>query len=262
MAEEAPKKTETITREELRRYKGTASLVFIGDGTDQDWDIVEVNVDGDPTQTWDEGEDDFGFSKGLLVGPGTASNFNLITAWEASGDGSKPEFSWSNTNSGFGINKPLYLDGVAYPQPDWTYFRVYKSAAQINLPDATTTQIQFDGIDFDLRSEFDETTNFEFVADQDGLYEFGTCVSISSLTSSDRYTVKFYKNGVEEAELDKFEQSASGTGNAGNTILIELSAGVTIDVRITLFGTAGAADVVTGRTKTWFWGRKLRAKVT
>lgn len=55
--------TNTITREELRRYKGTASLLYIGDGQDQDWDIVEVDVTGDPKIIWNELADAFDFSK-------------------------------------------------------------------------------------------------------------------------------------------------------------------------------------------------------
>lgn len=58
------------------------AMLMFGEGTDQDWNMVMVDVTGTPTLSWDESEDMFSLSKGLTVqdGNGLVVGHNAQTA--------------------------------------------------------------------------------------------------------------------------------------------------------------------------------------
>ena len=150
--------------------------------------------------------------------------------------------------------------GDPFERTDWTCFRVYLNVSMTSLANATEHRVKLDSKDFDLRSEFN-TTLWEFVADQDGIYEFGGTISIGNLTSLDNVTGSVWLNGSFEASLDQSESTGTSGGAVGNACLVELDAGDKIHLNYRIANSAGGSSISSGRVNTFFWGKKIRNRI-
>lgn len=157
----------------------------------------------------------------------------------------------------------IKLDGVAYLQPDWTSFFAYETAADDDITDGSAQKTLIDTIDFDLRGEFNISTN-TFTADQGGIYEFGGSVRFSGVTAGMR---GFMSLNIETVSVVRMFghfviHGAEQGGAQGGSVIIELNAGDDVYLEHTLFGSGGTADMSVGIERVYFWGKKIRERIT
>lgn len=128
------------------------------------------------------------------------------------------------------------------------YARVFLSAQQSDLTDATWAKINLNTIDKDLGLNFD-TTAFKFVVPVTGLYEIIGSIQYTNVVADKRYMTAIYKNGVSIREV-------SGHASLVANLTVECSEKVFLleDDEIELYGQAEAGvstvDVVSGSKAT------------
>lgn len=123
-------------------------------------------------------------------------------------------------------------------------FSVYRNAAWTSA-NASFGKVQFDTKRFDTNSNFDNVTNFRYVAPVAGFYQFNARAG-SSQTQDTLNEIAFYKNGVELT--DGFVGNTGGAGTQTWMVsisdLIQLAAGDYIEVFFLASGGAGATGSV------------------
>jgi len=108
--------------------------------------------------------------------------------------------------------------------------RAYESTAQAAIATATWTQVNFNSVQFDEKSEFDAATNYRFTAKAEGYYQVNARVEFdfSAATDADDYSYVSLAIYVSGAEYSRGNQL--GLKGAGTTFLRNNNAPVISDV--------------------------------
>lgn len=128
------------------------------------------------------------------------------------------------------------------------YARVYLSAQQSDLADATWTKINLNTVDKDLGLNFD-TATFKFIVPVTGLYEIIGSVQFVNVVTAKRYMTAIYKNGSSIREV-------SGHASLNAPLTVECNERVFLqeDDEVELYAQAEAGvstvDVVSGSKAT------------
>ena len=127
-------------------------------------------------------------SKKLQVGTDASASNNFTIYQPATPDGTL-RIGVGNADSPTEVGQ-FNANGYKPQQP--VIFRANRSAAQ-TISTATYTKVQFNNVDFDTNSNYDNTTNYRFTPTVAGYYLINSLVSITSAT----YMVftNIYKNG-------------------------------------------------------------------
>lgn len=127
-------------------------------------------------------------SKKLQVGTDASASNNFTIYQPATPDGTL-RIGVGNADSPTEVGQ-FNANGYKPQQP--VIFRANRSAAQ-TISTATYTKVQFNNVDFDTNSNYDNTTNYRFTPTVAGYYLINSLVSINSAT----YMVftNIYKNG-------------------------------------------------------------------
>lgn len=92
--------------------------------------------------------------------------------------------------------------------------RAYRSSSQA-ITTATTTKVQLDTETYDVGENFDNATNYRFVAPVDGYYFVSGLVTLGSLKDGGTLTVTIQKNGTIHAN---FTNTMGVAGTAAGTV--------------------------------------------
>jgi hypothetical protein len=133
-------------------------------------------------------------------------------------------------------------------------FSVYRNASQ-GLTTNANTKINFDTEVWDTGSDFDNATNFRFVAPRDGFYHFSWEADITS-TSGAVFITMLYKNGAEYKRGSRTTLAGAGTAGSTSSGQMQMSAGDYAEV----YGYASAGTVTLGVgfvATTWFDGYRM-----
>lgn len=91
--------------------------------------------------------------------------------------------------------------------------RVYLSADQLNIVNATATKILFNTEDWDFGNDFDAVTNNRFVAPVSGYYYISASLCYTAMITNRLHYIKVYKNGTGGTLLlQDFRDIALGSG--------------------------------------------------
>lgn len=131
-----------------------------------------------------------------------------------------------------------------------TAFRAYRSGSDQTMTSSTSTKIQFNAVDYDLGNNFDETTEYAFIAPYDGVYHFAAGARIRSGGSGTRTFINIYKNG---AKLMGGTDYGAQAVQAAATDVVQLEAGdeITIEAFVVAASNPGIQQ---GIDNTWFSG--------
>lgn len=108
---------------------------------------------------------------------------------------SQPSVSWVAGSE----TTPIY-DAIR------TAFRAGLSVAQ-SIPASTITKVQFNSEAFDIRSEYDNTTNFRWICQIPGIYNVKAQVRFNAMATGVAVQIYLRKNNADFANI---QQSASG----------------------------------------------------
>ena len=96
-------------------------------------------------------------------------------------------------------------------------FRVYRSADQTGISDATITKVQFDAEEFDIGGYYDNSTNYRYTPLIAGYYFFVSVIQVSG-TGIDQITNNLQKNGTA-ISWNTIMNSDSGAGYSGSSVM-------------------------------------------
>lgn len=154
---------------------------------------------------------------------------------------------WKNLRSLAGVKaqEPTFIGTITNLEN--SQFSAAVSTAQ-SLTAGTFDTIQFDTVFVDNQNEFD-TSNFQFVSKNSGVYLFSIAITTSGNADGDFNSLSINKNGSEDSRPFQFKTGGSGTMTAHASQLVFVSGGDVIEIR--LF-TSSATTVVNSGTRT-FW---------
>lgn len=132
-----------------------------------------------------------------------------------------------------------------------SYFRAYRGSTQ-NLPNTTETKIQFNTETYDNDADYDNATNYQFTAPEDGLYSFSTTLKVT-LGAVGSCECRIYVNSTMIQSDSKYFPSA-GTVFNHCSATTKLSASDTVEIRA-YQGTGFAATIQA--TDTVFEGAEM-----
>ena len=122
-------------------------------------------------------------------------------------------------------------------------FSVYRNGA-CTTPGATFGKVAFDTKEFDTGSNFDNTTNYRFIAPVGGFYQLNTSVGTGGNVT--RLIVSLFKNGVEVKRLYDSGGISGNPAAGGGACLMQLSANDYVEVFIfTSSAVTGAGNLIT-----------------
>ena len=96
-------------------------------------------------------------------------------------------------------------------------FRVYRSADQTGISDATITKVQFDAEEFDIGGYYDNSTNYRYTPLIAGYYFFVSVIQVTG-TGIDQITNNLQKNGTA-ISWNTIMNSDSGAGYSGSSVM-------------------------------------------
>tara|TARA_B100000282_G_scaffold114401_1_gene81257 strand:- start:487 stop:1461 length:975 start_codon:yes stop_codon:yes gene_type:complete len=96
-------------------------------------------------------------------------------------------------------------------------FRVYRSADQTGISDASITKVQFDAEEFDVGGYYDNSTNYRYTPLIAGYYFFVSVIQVSG-TGIDQITNNLQKNGTA-ISWNTIMNSDSGAGYSGSSVM-------------------------------------------
>lgn len=184
---------------------------------------------------------------GNLPNPGMVfSPFDILTAEEMNDLVANIESLATGSGIGDGaLDTNAYKDGSVTPAKisNPYKFRAYRSSAH-NFTNAWT-KIPFNAESFDLNNDYDNSTNFRYVAPMTGYYRFNARASTSQSSGTNRLLISLYKNGVEASRgTDVFAGYFNGS-TVGD--LMYLTDGDYVEVFALANGTI-AADIISSVT--------------
>ena len=172
------------------------------------------------------------------------------------------------TNSEFQIGNPT-TTGYAFPTTDGTANQILTTDGngQLSFQNNTnsyslvratlsadqtlvsgTQKLAFSSIDFDLNNEFD-TTNNEFVANNDGYYKIEALFSTDNQSNTTSYTLLIYINGTI---YQRVQENHSGNGRVTRQIsaIANLAANDTVHIEVETTGTGAGTSILSNNTRT------------
>ena len=96
-------------------------------------------------------------------------------------------------------------------------FRVYRSADQTGISDASITKVQFDAEEFDVGGYYDNSTNYRYTPLIAGYYFFVSVIQVAG-TGIDQITNNLQKNGTA-ISWNTIMNSDSGAGYSGSSVM-------------------------------------------
>jgi len=130
--------------------------------------------------------------------------------------------------------------------------RAVRSGSHQSISGSTVTKVQLNGEIFDKGDNFDSTTNFEYIAPADGIYDVRASIGYENAPPGIEMHCRIHVNGYVENYGRLTNETASTTYDIEVTIFdtLELSEGDAVDLRA--YHTNGSAlDVVHSDQKTF-----------
>lgn len=109
--------------------------------------------------------------------------------------------------------------------------RAYRNTSGQAISANTVTKVQFNAEDYDVQSEFDSSTNYNFTATATGKYLVSSNVFVNTATANDVVQIYIYRNGSEHSTA-AYVIPASGGINMQIVDILNLSASDVIDIRV------------------------------
>jgi len=109
--------------------------------------------------------------------------------------------------------------------------RVYLGSNQGGIAQNVVTRINFDTEDFDLRSEYDNSTNYCFTVKKDGYYFIHANVHMTCTSADEIYNIYIYKNGSNHSRNTIHSARASNL-TLKVTDVIKLARDDYVDIRV------------------------------
>ena len=136
--------------------------------------------------------------------------------------------------------------------------RVYNSANQENLTDATWNKLSLNTRSYDLGGNWD-TTNFKFTAPVTGLYKIsGQCTFVdNSVITASKYALRILKNGATESVIAFVHSSNVHELSIPINDELFLNEGDYIEFYVNLSVGANTVDVLAGTNVTYFLMRLI-----
>lgn len=172
------------------------------------------------------------------------------TAWSVVANEQPSTSKWNllgsndaSFNNGSGIaSLDLSVSALSNPYK----FSAYKTANQ-TATGSSTVKVTFETEEFDTNSNYDNVTNYRYVAPVTGFYWFNTMMYIESASTT--CIPKFYKNGSALKQAGFISNTTNSDIIVGGSVMLSLSAADYIEIFITNTGAsktiAGTADVAT-----------------
>ena len=131
-------------------------------------------------------------------------------------------------------------------------FLARRTTDQSGIVTATTTKVQFATETYDLGGNFDNATNYNFVAPYDGIYHFSWSTCMDSVGTI--YYSMLYINGSLYTSEFRFSNAVTDDLSSGGSCTVQMTAGQTADVRVqhnaganrSLLGTTAGANYFSG----------------
>ncbi len=151
--------------------------------------------------------------------------------------------SWDNTNGRWICSGP-------------TAARAYRNTSTQSIPSLTYTKVQLNAETFDLKSEFDSTTNYRYTATQAGIYRVSAAARILAPAVGDGLEVAIYVNGaIHSSGVNNTASTASS--NTSMSDLVQLSANDYVEMYV-LHSNGAAKNLDFGSNKTYFAIEKIK----
>jgi hypothetical protein len=119
-------------------------------------------------------------------------------------------------------------------------FAVHRGSAQ-NVGSAAT-KVQFETEEFDSNSNYDNATNYRYVAPVDGFYQINFSITTTSAGSGTNITVYLYKNG-SSIWLQNVDANAGNSPGVTHSKVYQLTAADYLEVFVATSVAAKALDV-------------------
>ena len=131
-------------------------------------------------------------------------------------------------------------------------FLARRTTDQSGIVTGTTTKVQFATETYDLGGNFDNATNYNFVAPYDGIYHFSWSTCMDSIGTI--YYSMLYINGSLYTSEFRFSNAVTDDLSSGGSCTVQMTAGQTADVRVqhnaganrSLLGTTAGANYFSG----------------
>lgn len=134
-------------------------------------------------------------------------------------------------------------------------FSARRTAVQ-SVPYNTPTKIEFNVEDYDNNSEYDHVTNFLWTCKNNGIWNFGSCMSISSLIDTTTITLEAFLNGSTLVLVDSRKQGEAGKGFVNISGDVPVVVNDTIEIKITFNKNTGNKNSGT-EAGCRFWGHRV-----
>ena len=149
----------------------------------------------------------------------------------------------------------IYIDEQIAAHAFLSRFSVRRTTSQ-SIPFNTLRKIQFNVEDYDNNSEYDHVTDFVWTCKEDGIYNFGSCMSISSLIDKTTITLEAFKNGTIRVLTDSRKQGDAGKGFVNISGDVPVVVDDTIEIQISYNKNTGSKYTGT-EAGCRFWGHRV-----
>lgn len=133
-------------------------------------------------------------------------------------------------------------------------FRAYNDTAQ-TINAATWTKLTFTTENFDNKSEFDSTTNYEFTATKSGLYQISAGVRWAAQVDGNRTLLAIYRNGAADTVIYDGTVGGTNVSSAAGSALLKLAAGDKITIFVHTINATNTGSI--GSNYTYFEAVKV-----
>lgn len=153
-----------------------------------------------------------------------------------------------------GSNVMVIADGGIITMGSQSAARAYRGTSNQTLNDNSATKIEFNAESYDVKSEFDSSTNFRFTATVTGKYLVSASL-LATATSATVADIMIYKNGAEFSRATN--DNASTTTSVYITDIVSLTATDYIEIFANFNSAATTTDVVFAENKSWLAIHKI-----
>jgi len=114
-------------------------------------------------------------------------------------------------------------------------FYVFRQTTTQSIATSTVTKVEFNAEDHDHGSDFDSTTNYEFVCPEDGDYSFTSTITMQQIAASSFVRLRIFVNGSSTIRGPIFYNGSGGSADviaSVSTDSIRLDRDDTVDIRV------------------------------
>lgn len=122
-------------------------------------------------------------------------------------------------------------------------FSAYRGTTDQTIGDTTFTKIECNIEEFDEGGDYDNATNYRFVAPVAGIYQFNGAVHLEALADGNRVLATLYKQGSEFKRGNDTRVGGSNDGGSTVSALIKLAANEYVELYVFYDGTGTKATV-------------------